>query len=181
MDIDSNFDDDYNSINDSKRKKKKIEMKSKKKVTFDCADENSPCEENFDENISDEEVLDKCEDEDMSNEEHSGDELEEEFDYDHEEEFDYDDKEERNSSHEDYSDNEFNLNLLDNNDNTNKKIKNMKEDIYGRIRKPDGTVAVKFLFLFIFNKIIYFISILFIESFKCFNYRNKYLSMYLHI
>lgn len=142
MDIDSNFDDDYNSINTLEKKNgnKDTEIKPKKKVSFDCADENLSYEDSFD----DEEALNECEDE-----EHSGSEYEEEFNYDHEEEFDYDHDEERNSSEQDCSDNEFNENLLDN-DNTNKKIKNMKEDIYGRIRKPDGTVVVNYLFLYIF-------------------------------
>lgn len=159
MDIDSNFDDDYKSINALKIKKREIEIKSKKKVTFDCADENSPCKKTFDyehedinvsdeesfnedqedENISDEEDLDEYEDEDVSHDEHYGNDHEEEFDYDHEEEND--------SSDEDYSDNELNKNLLNNNCNMDNKINNMKEDIYGRIRKPDGTIMVKYLFI----------------------------------
>lgn len=169
MDIDSNFDDDYNSINalKSKKKKKEPSVKLKKKVTFDCADDDSCIEGTFDyehedvnesdeelnesdedvnesdedmsneefedENLSDEE----CIDESMSDEEHFGSDREEEFDYDHEE---------KNSSEEDCSDNEFDEHSIDDNFISNKKTKILKEDIYGRIRKPDGTVVVSIFY-----------------------------------
>lgn len=179
MDIDSNFDDDYNSINalKSKNNKKKKEpvIKLKKKVTFECPDdENSSNEETFDyehEDVSDEESLDENledenesteeildEDENMSDEENGVKDHEEEFDYDHEEEFDYDNQEEFNYDHEEFDydhENEKSLekncldskpdeDSLDNNYNANKKTKSLKEDIYGRVRKPDGTIVVSF-------------------------------------
>lgn len=161
MDIDSNFDDDYNSINalNSKKKKKEPLIKLKKKVTFDCTDDDSCIEGTFDyehedvnesdeemmdeefedENVSDEETLDEeCVDESMSDEEH--------YDNDREEEFDYDHEDENNSSEENCSDNEFDKDSLDDNFNSNKKTKVLKEDIYGRIRKPDGTIVVSFFY-----------------------------------
>lgn len=174
MDIDSNFDDDYKSINslNSKKKKKEPEIKPKKKVSFDCAEENLSIEETFDydhndenmsdegsfddvedENISDEETLDEeCGDENISDEEHFGNNRKAKFDYDHEEDFDYGTEE--ISSHEDYSASEIDEGLSDNNFNTNTKIKNVKEDIYGRMRKSDGTVIVSNLInikIFFFN------------------------------
>lgn len=162
MDIDSNFDDDYNTVNDlnSKKKKKEPETKQKKKVTFDCNVKNGTDEETFDyehEDVSDEEMSDEeledesvsgGEDEDMSDEELVDNDHEETFDYEHEEEFDYDDDDEneKQSSEEECSDDESNDNLLENNENINSKTKSLKEDIYGRIRKPDGTVVVSSLF-----------------------------------
>lgn len=176
MDIDSNFDDDYNSINALKSKKKKKEplVKLKKKVTFNCSDDNSSNEGTFNydpENVneSDEEMLDEefedenvsdeeCVDESMSDEEHFGDDREEEFDYNYEE-FDSDHVEEENSSEEDCSENEFEEDSLDDNLNSNKKTKMLKEDIYGRIRKPDGTVVVSFFYFilaqFILNNFLF--------------------------
>lgn len=177
MDIDSNFDDDYNSINALKKKSnkkvsetksKKIEnkIKSKKKVTFDCADENSSTENDFDhenmsdeefekENMSDDEIFDEeCDDESMFDEdifdeesalngEGFGKNHEEEFDCSHEEEFDYSCDDEKQSSNDDLSDDELNENLLDSDDyNSKKKDINLQEDIYGRIKKPDGTIVV---------------------------------------
>lgn len=158
MDIDSNFDDDYKSINslNSKKKKKEPEIKPKKKVTFDCAeetfdydheDENMSDEGSFDdddiedENISDEETLDEDRrDENISDEEHFGNNCEAKFDYNHEEDFDYGTEE--ISSNEDCSASELDESLSDNNFDTNTKIKNVKEDIYGRMRNSDGTVIV---------------------------------------
>ncbi|XP_025414440.1 nucleolar MIF4G domain-containing protein 1 [Sipha flava] len=150
MDIDSNFDDDYNTVNGLKIKKnkKELKIKSKKKVTFDCVDKNGTDEETFDyehddvsdeemsdedvedENVSDGEAFEECENEDMSDEECN----------DREESFDYDDNDEKQSSGTEYSDNESN-NLLETNENNKKKSKSLKEDIYGRIRKPDGTIV----------------------------------------
>lgn len=160
MDVDSNFDDDYNSVNALRKKKKtkEQEIKSKKKVTFDCADDNSSNEYVFDyeydddnlskeenivddlenENVSDEETVDdKYEDENMSDEEYYSNDHEEEFDYHHENE---------KSSEEDCSSSELNENLLSNDSKTDNMTKNLKEDIYGRLRKPDGTVVVSYSF-----------------------------------
>lgn len=167
MDIDSNFDDDYNTVNalKSKKKKKEPEIKSKKKVTFDCIDKNGTDEETFDyehedvsdeemsdevisnedhedENVSDGEAFEEFEDEDMYDEEH--------FNSDCEEAFDYDDKDEKLSSEIEYSDSELNKDLVETNENNKKKNNILKEDIYGRIRKPDGTIIVS-LFYYLKN------------------------------
>lgn len=167
MDVDSNFEEDYNSINALKRKinKKKPEVQSKKKkVTFDLADDISSNENAFDyeydDDASDEVMTDdehedendvfdeEMTDENMSDEEHLDSNNEEEFDYDHEEEFDYEHEEEKESSDESCFDEEHDESLSDNgNDDTNNKIVKMKEDIYGRIRKSDGTIAVNYLLL----------------------------------
>lgn len=160
MDIDSNFDEDYNSVNALKKKKKETKTNPKKKVTFDCADENSSNEETFDyehdddnsisddeledEVLSDDEILDEeCENENMSDEECIG--SDHEFDYDHEEEFEYNHEKEQSSEDQD---SEFDEDISDNSNNIKGKTKNMKEDIYGRIRKPDGTVVVRYLFYY---------------------------------
>jgi len=157
MDIDSNFDDDYNTVNDLKKKKEKKhpEIKSKKKVRFELSDDFSNANtfnyEHDNESVSDEENLDdeleddsisgedtldeECDDESMSNEEHFDSDNVDTFDYNHEEEFDYDDeKEETFSNDEDLSDN-----------NNDTKPINMKEDIYGRIKKSDGTIVASYL------------------------------------
>lgn len=151
MDIDSNFDGDYNSINmlKTKNKTKKSEIKQKKKVTFECVDQSSNEEtfnyehedDSFDENTLDE----SCEDETVSEEEDFSDEHEEEFDYDHEETFDDNHNGKKQFSKKDYSDSESDKEAL--NDNY-VKTKTIKEDIYGRMRKPDGTIVVSdFFFL----------------------------------
>ncbi|KAL4090400.1 hypothetical protein QTP88_025249 [Uroleucon formosanum] len=156
MDIDSNFDDDYNTVNALKKniKKKEPVVKSKKKVTFDCSD-NSSNEETFNyehENVSDKDILDDefeeeslsgeesldedYDNESVSNEEHFGnddDDGDDTCDYNQEEKFDYDYEEEEKLSDIETDEDE------DNNDDT--KIKNMKEDIYGRLRKSDGTIV----------------------------------------
>lgn len=164
MDIDSNFDGDYNSINmlKTKNNKKESEIKTKKKVTFECADKHST-EETFDyeheDDSFDEDTLDEdCEDEIVS-EEGFSDVHEEEFDYDHEEKFDNDHNEKNTFSKDDYSDSEsYKKSLIDNYVTTDKKTKNIKEDIYGRMRKPDGTIVVSDIFLVLkyTNKIIMF-------------------------
>lgn len=148
MDIDSNFDGDYNSINmlktqNTKNKKEESKIKQKKKVTFECDNKHST-EETFDyeheDDSFDEDTLDEdCEDETMSEEEDFSDVHEEEFDYDHEEKFNNDHNEKNKFSKDDYSDSEsykesFNDNYI--------KTKNIKEDIYGRMRKPDGAIVV---------------------------------------
>jgi len=156
MDIDSNFDNDYNSVNtlQKKLKTKESEIKSKKKVTFHCADDNSSNEETFDYeyedgNLANEETIDddledgnalneeslddECEDENMSDEEH--------FSNDHEEKFDYDHKKEKPSG-ENGSNSELDEDLSEDYYKTNKKPKSLKEDIYGRLRKPDGSIVV---------------------------------------
>jgi len=186
MDIDSNFEDDYNTVNALKNNKKKEPKNiSKKKVTFDCSD-NSSNEESFNyehdsEDESDEDILDdefegkslsgeETLDEDngsenMSNEEHFGnDDDDDTFDYNHEEEFNYDDeKEEKFSDGE--PDEDEDEDLLDNNDDT--KTISTKEDIYGRIRKSDGTIMASYLNeIFPINKIISYFFI-------CFNNRNS--------
>jgi len=160
MDIDSNFDDDYNTVNDLKKKKEKKqpEIKSKKKVTFEfpdnLSDENTFNYEHDDENVSDEDILDdeledesisgeetldeECDDESISNEEDFGSDKSDTFDYDHEEEFDYNDNKEETFSDSEPDDEDS----LDNNDDT--KPISMKEDIYGRIRKPDGTIVASY-------------------------------------
>jgi hypothetical protein len=183
MDIDSNFDDDYNTVNGLKIKKnkKELKIKSKKKVTFDCVDKNGTDEETFDyehddvsdeemsdedvedENVSDGEAFEECENEDMSDEECN----------DREESFDYDDNDEKQSSGTEYSDNESN-NLLETNENNKKKSKSLKEDIYGRIRKPDGTIVVSCLFYYLRNIYCSNQSI-------CSNKRNNLQLTYLHI
>lgn len=160
MDIDSNFDDDYNTVNALKKniKKKEPVVKSKKKVTFDCSD-NSSNEETFNyehENVFDKDILDDefeeeslsgeesldedYDNESVSNEEHFGnddDDGDDTCDYNQEEKFDYDYEEEEKLSDIETDEDE------DNNDDT--KIKNMKEDIYGRLRKSDGTIVASYL------------------------------------
>ncbi|XP_026814805.1 nucleolar MIF4G domain-containing protein 1 homolog [Rhopalosiphum maidis] len=147
LDIDSNFDDDYNTVNDLKKKKenKQPEIKSKKKVTFEfpdnlsdenVSDEDILDDELEDESISGEETLDEeCDDESMSYKEEFDSDKSDTFDYDHEEEFDYNDEKEETFSGSEPDDEDS----LDNNDDT--KSISMKEDIYGRIRKPDGTIV----------------------------------------
>jgi len=160
MDIDSNFDDDYNTVNALKKniKKKEPEIKSKKKVTFDCSD-NSSNEETFNyehENVSDKDILDDefedeslsgeetldedYDNESMSNEEQFDDDDDETFDYNHEEKFEYDNEKEENLSD---SETDENVDLLNNKDDI--KTISTKEDIYGRIRKSDGTIVVSHL------------------------------------
>lgn len=148
MDIDSNFDDDYKSINalnlNNKKKNKDSEIKSQKKVTFDCADENLSAEETFDydhedKNMSDEGSFEDLEDENISDEEYFSDNSKTKFDYDHEEDFDYDTEE--IAFNEDCSNNQLDKDLSDNDCNTKKKIKNTKEDIYGRIINSDSTIV----------------------------------------
>lgn len=222
MDLDSNFDDDYNSINATKIKKKKIEpeVKPRKKVLVEGIKKNSSSEETFDYNHEDDDLTD--EEENLSNEEsfindheefdcdreedfdYSDDDCsstnatkkkkiepkvklkkkvtfectnknssEETFDYDHEdedltdeenlsnesfindreEEFDYSHDDEQNLSDKDYSDSESDKDVLDEN-GVNKKNNCLKEDIYGRIRKPDGTIVVNII-LFFNNKITF--------------------------
>lgn len=154
MDIDSNFDGDYNSINmlKTKNKKKESEIKQKKKVTFECTDKHST-EETFDyeheDDLFDEDTFNEdCEDETVSEEEGFIDIHEKEFDYDHKEKFDYDHNEKNKFSKDDYFDSEsYKESLNDNFIKTDKKNKNIKEDIYGRMRKPDGTIVVSNLFL----------------------------------
>lgn len=147
MDIDSNFDDDYNTVNALKKnvKKKEPEIKSIKKVTFDCSD-NSSNEETFNyehenESLSGEETLDEDYDtESISNEEHFSDDDDDTFDYNHEEEFDYENEKEEKMSDSEADEVE---DVLDNNDDT--KTISTKEDIYGRIRKSDGTIVASYL------------------------------------
>ncbi|XP_025190646.1 nucleolar MIF4G domain-containing protein 1 homolog [Melanaphis sacchari] len=156
MDIDSNFDDDYNTVNALKnnKEKKQPEIKSKKKVTFESSD-NLSNKNTFDykyenENLSDEDIVDEeFEDESVSGEETLDEEYDDEsmsdendndnngdtFNYDYEEEFDYNDEKEETFSDSE-SDDE---NVLENNDD--KKPISMKEDIYGRIKKSDGTIV----------------------------------------
>jgi len=160
MDIDSNFDDDYNTVNaiNNNKKKKESKIKSQKKVTFDCSD-NSSNEEAFNyehdsENESDEDILDdELEDESLSGEETLDEDYDDEsmsnkknfvnddtFDYNHEEEFEYDDEKEEEFSDckpDEYED------LLVNNDH--KKTISTKEDIYGRIKKSDGTIVASYM------------------------------------
>jgi len=160
MDIDSNFDDDYNTVNaiNNNKKKKEPKIKSQKKVTFDCSDDSSK-EETFNykhdsENVSDEDILeDDFDDESLSgeetlNEDHDNESMSDEenfddgdtFEYSHEEEFDYDDEKEEQFSNcelDEYED------LSDDNDDT--KTISMKEDIYGRIKKSDGTVVASYM------------------------------------
>lgn len=147
------YSDDCNSINASKIKKKKIEpeVKSKKKVTFECTNKNSFTEETFDFDYEDEDLTDEdCEEENLSTEENCIN--------DHEEEFYYSDDDEQKLSNKDYSDGESGEDLLDEN-NVNKKTISMKEDIYGRIRKPDGTIVVSII-LFLKNEIVFLYHIL---------------------
>lgn len=161
MDIDSNFDDDYNTVNDLKKKKEKKqpEIISKKKVRFELSDDLSNANtfnyEHDNESVSDEDILDdeledesisgeetldeECDDESMPNVEHFDNDNVDTFDYNHEEEFDYDDEKE-----ETFSDSEPNDEDLSDNNNDIKPI-SMKEDIYGRIRKPDGTIVASYL------------------------------------
>lgn len=153
MDIDSNFDEDFNSVNalQKKKRKKDPEIELKKKVTFDCTDDNLSNEETFDyeyedeettdddlENVSDKKILDdKCEDEYISDEDCYSDDGEEESNYDHDEE---------NCSKEDCFNSQSNEELLGDNYKIEIKTENLKEDIYGRLRKPDGSVVVSYLF-----------------------------------
>lgn len=162
MDIDSNFDDDYNTVNDLKKKKEKKEpeIKSKKKVRFELSNDLSNANtfnyEHGNESVSDEDILDdeledeksisdeetldeECDDESMSNEEYFDNDNVDTFDYNHEEEFDYDDDNE-----ETFSDSEPNDEDISDNNNDTKPI-SMKEDIYGRMRKSDGTIVASYL------------------------------------
>lgn len=161
MDVDSNFDEDYNSVNALKKKKKETNTKPKKKVTFDCVDDNSINEETFDyehddnddefedENLSDDEILDEeCEDENISDEECIG--SDHEFDYDHEEKFEYNDEEVKSLSDQD---SEFDEDVADNDNKIIEKTKSTKEDIYGRLRKPDGSIIVRIIILLLLIRI----------------------------
>lgn len=178
MDIDSNFEDDYKSVNDlkPKKKKEKPEIKcKKKKVTFDCVDddnsfneetfdyeyddENMSEEENSDDDLIDENMFDEeCEEENLTDEECKdkliSDEECEDENMSIEESFDYDCEQENKSIDKNCSDSEYDESLMDNGIN-NYKSKYLKEDIYGRIRKPDGSTVVNYLF---YNDLINFFS-----------------------
>ncbi|XP_050425315.1 nucleolar MIF4G domain-containing protein 1 [Adelges cooleyi] len=151
LDLESNFQEDYNTVNDLKRKKKTAESEvkeKKKKVTFDV-DEDSSNEDTFEYEHEDDDISDNDDDDedvsdyeihdgfDLENEENSD---EETYECDREEEFDYSD-DDNGVDDDDGEDNDVNDDKIKN--KSTEVDKNLKEDIYGRIKKPDGTVVEK--------------------------------------
>ncbi|XP_050548681.1 nucleolar MIF4G domain-containing protein 1 [Daktulosphaira vitifoliae] len=137
LDIDSNFEDDFNTINSLKRKNTKAqneENKKSKKVTFD---EEINHEETFEYEYDENKLEEESDLDDMSNDDISDLNSENE-NFSNEEFMNSNEEENFNSDNDNNYVNDFKD--VNNINKSNKNVYNHKEDIYGRIRNSDGTI-----------------------------------------